>query len=356
MTFAESIRPLLNARDPRSVDGAVETATNYLAQCRVINARLARCADYLRRGLRSEAVHLAECHPNILREAEDLQPVDAREVEHLFTSLGLTAPEEPSAAVIQNLRDACETELSLAGLLSQHRTLAVGQGPVRQRLAVLYALAQKDLENPNWQADIRQLEAERVKGIEREFKAAMRDSDLAALEALGHEVSQTPWVKPLPRDLVQKIQKSAQAVRSQARIKELHELVANLLSAREDGDQIECAKLLDEWQTMTSSAQARELDLPADLIANGSESVQSTGAWLTGERRRKLQVQRNSQRHPGEAGHEAAGANRSLLKRGLSAFLSPFRFLVPRRFRSLPADAEPAPGFMRSHAGMDRTI
>ena len=352
MTAAESIRPLLNSRDPRAVDGAVETATAYLAQCAAINQRLARCADYLRRGLRSEAVHLAECHPNVLRSVEDLQPTDPHELESLFTQLGMTAPEQPNAAVIADLRTARETELSLSSLLAQHRTLSVGQGPVRQRLTVLYALAQKDPTSPTWPSEIRQLEAERLKGIEREYKIAIRKSDLAALDELGWEVSQSYWLNPLPSDLVQRIQDSAQTVRRDAKIVTLKELIDQLQSAREDGDQIECAKLLDRWQTETTTPEARSLDLPADLIANGAETVQGIGMWLTTERRRRFEIQRNA----ANASYGSENAASLLLKRGIAAAVATLRRLIPQRFRSLPPEPDPAPRFLRGNSGMNHIV
>jgi hypothetical protein len=344
MTIAEQLRQLLAARDPHTVEGAVEIAKNYAGQCRVINQRLARCSDYLRRGLRSEAVHLAECHPNVIRAAEDLQPPEASELERLYSTLGLAAGEEPNPVVLEDLRIACQTEQSLASLLSQHRMLAVGRGPIQHRLAVLNALARMDPDNPTWQNDFRQLEPERVKGIEREYKTALRESDLPALEILGREIAQTPWIKPLPPELVSRIQKSAQTVRRQDRIKILQDLVSGLEAAREADDQTRCAELLDEWQRLTTSVEVRELELPVDLMADGSEVVQSTGTWLTTERRRRLDVQRNGERrsrNPGQMETEGDRA-RPRWKRGISTLLSRFRFLVPRS--------------LRGYARMDHTV
>lgn len=363
MTLAEQIRPLLASRDPRSVEGAADTAMKYVAECRAINDRLARCADYLRRGLRSEAVHLAECQPNVLQAAEDLQSHDFLELERLFNSLGLAVPEAPNSAIIEELRDACETEQSLALLLSQHRTLAIGRAPLRQRLVVLYALAKKDPENQTWQNDIRPLEAERVKCIEREYKLAIRDADQAVLERLGDEVAQTPWHKPLPNELAQRIEKSALGVRREARIAALWNLIRALPAAKQSNDLVACARLLEEWQTLTAPAEARKLDLPANLLADGSALMQSTGAWLTAQKRLDMNGAANSS-HRDAYGNQMAAAfsntnghgERSLFARGFSALIGFIRFLAPEKFRSPNADAEPVPGLVNGSVAAQRNV
>ena len=359
MTIAEQIRPLLTARDPRAVEGAADIAHKYHEQCRAINDRLARCSDYLRRGLRSEAVHLAECQPNVLQAAEDIQSPGAIEMERLYHSLGMTAPEEPNYTILEELRTACETEQSLAMLLAQHRTLAVGRAPLQQRLAVLYELAKRDPENQTWQNDIRPMEAERVKGIEREYRVAIREADLPALEKLGEEVTHTPWRKPLPRELVQRIQKSAHGVRRDARIKALWDLIRALPVARQSGDLVECARLLDEWHNMTTPAEARQLELPANLLTDGSDLMQSTGAWLTTQKRISMSRGGNPDRMAGHGNHLNTGqlngnghSDRSLLAR----FIAFFRFLAPERFRSPLVESEPAPRLLNGNVAADRHV
>lgn len=354
MTLVEQIRPLLSARDPRAVEGAVDIAGRYLAQIRSLSDRLARCADFLRRGLRSEAVHLAECHPNLLSTVDDLQIPDAPPWDRLCDSLGLAAPVEMNPETLDELRSACEVEQSLASLLSQHRTLAVGRAPVRQRLAVLYALADIDPETASWRDDIRLLEAERASALAREYKAAVRAADLPALESLGDEVAQTPWRTPLPRDLVSRIQKSARTCRRDALIARIRALIPRLAAVPDGANQGECAKLLDEWHGETSPEAVREMDLPDDLLAQGEEAVLSATTWLTAAKRLRLNDKKISEETPGR---KARSPRRRALKWILIAFvavllaMSVLAWLAPEKFRLLARKFTPVANLFHSMAG-----
>ncbi len=61
--IVDRIRTFLAANDQTRCPELVAMASSYAALCRQTNERLGRCADYLRRGLRSEAIQLADDPP-----------------------------------------------------------------------------------------------------------------------------------------------------------------------------------------------------------------------------------------------------------------------------------------------------
>jgi hypothetical protein len=62
----DQIRAFIAAADHTKTPHLVELASEYASLCNDVNARLRKCTDYLRRGLRAEAIHLAEEHPVLL--------------------------------------------------------------------------------------------------------------------------------------------------------------------------------------------------------------------------------------------------------------------------------------------------
>ena len=76
----ELIRAFLAASDANGQRGwndeTADLAESYITLVKEANDRLRRCAEYLHRGMRSEAVHLAECQPRLLELAEALRLPD----------------------------------------------------------------------------------------------------------------------------------------------------------------------------------------------------------------------------------------------------------------------------------------
>ena len=62
----EGIRNLLHSGTQAQLQQLQALAQEYVEACQEVNRRLARCEEFLRQGLRSEAIHFAQAEPNLL--------------------------------------------------------------------------------------------------------------------------------------------------------------------------------------------------------------------------------------------------------------------------------------------------
>ena len=111
-------------------------AQEYSEACHEINRRLTRCEEFLRRGLRSEAIHFGEAKPNLLDMLKVLDFPERAEWDQAVVQYQL-----PAAPVFRletaTALDRAYTEVApLEELLKRHRLLALERGPVGERLAI----------------------------------------------------------------------------------------------------------------------------------------------------------------------------------------------------------------------------
>jgi hypothetical protein len=280
----ELIRAFLAASDDTGTRGwndeTAELAAAYITLVKEANERLRRCAEYLHRGMRSEAVHLAECQPRLLELAEALRLPDPVVWTRACMSHGLPPPPELLTDGLEEIEAAFAVERALEPLLARHRLLALAQSPVKNRQEVLRAVAAQDPKNPSWDEGLRMLDVARFKELRAEAKVAFRAHDRAGLERLVDELEKTPPRAPVPEDLKDGLAKALNSVRLETARKQLLPLLAQLDAARAAGDYDQATELLASWQ---ETVDAAKVVLPADLQAK----VRPTVVWVASESQRR---------------------------------------------------------------------
>jgi len=257
-----------------------DLAESYAALVKEANERLRRCAEYLGRGMRSEAVHLAECQPRLLELAEALRLPDPVTWARACTAHGLPPPPELLNDGLEQIESAFEIERALEPLLARHRLLALAQSSLRDRLEVLRAIAEQDPENPSWDQGLRILDVARFNEMRAEAKIAFRAHDRAALEQLESELQTHPPRAPVPDDLKDGLAKALNSVRLEAARKVLMPLLAELDAARVAANYELGSGLLGRWQETIDSHQ---VVLPPDLQQKVSPAI----VWLASENHRR---------------------------------------------------------------------
>lgn len=280
----ELIRAFLAASDPTGQRGwndeTAELAESYITLVKEANDRLRRCAEYLQRGMRSEAVHLAECQPRLLELADALRLPDPVVWTRACMAHGLPPPPELLTDGLDQIEEAFGIERTLEPLLARHRLLALAQSPIKNRQEVLRAVLAQDPDNPNWDEGLRLLDVARFKELRAEAKVAFRAHDRAALERLANELEVHPPRAPLPDDLRDGLNKALNSVRLEGARKKLVPLLAELDAARAAGNYELATNLLGKWQ---EAVDAGKVVLPTDL----QEKVRPTIVWLASENRRQ---------------------------------------------------------------------
>jgi len=279
----ELIRAFLAASDATGTRGwndeTADLAASYITLVKEANERLRRCAEYLHRGMRSEAVHLAECQPRLLELADALRLPDPVVWTRACLTHRLPPPPELLTDGLEDIEAAFTVERALEPLLARHRLLALAQSPVKNRQEVLRAIAAQDPDNPSWDEGLRLLDVARFKELRAEAKVAFRSHDRAALERLADELERTPPRAPIPEDLKDGLERALNSVRLEAARKQLVPLLAQLDAARAEGNYESGTELLARWQ---QTVDAAKVVLPTDL----QEKVRPTIVWLASENHR----------------------------------------------------------------------
>jgi hypothetical protein len=280
----ELIRAFLAASDGTGQRGwdedTADLAVSYAALVKDANDRLRRCGEYLRRGMRSEAVHLAECQPRLLELAEALRLPNPVAWGRACTAHGSPPPPELLNADLKEIESAFEIERSLEPLLARHRLLALAQSSVQDRQEVLRAIAREDPKNPAWDECLRMLDVARFKEMRLEAKAAFRAHDRAGLERLESELQTHPPRAAVPADLQEGLSKALNSVRVEAARKTLLPLLAQLEAARVARNFEQGNQLLGQWQ---QAIEANKVVLPAELQQKVSPAI----VWLASENQRR---------------------------------------------------------------------
>lgn len=276
----DEIRFFLQSTDQTKSDQLAELATAYAEACVEVNQRLRRCGEFLRQGLRSEAIHLAEAEPNLLDSVATLDMPERGQWDEVVSGYDLARPPVLLVELAEALNEAYAEEQPLEGLLRRHRLLALARAPLSLRLSTMRKLARLDPNNSFWEDDVRGFEKVRFDELDAAAKKAFRNEDLARLSALEDELQGTAWVEPPPRSLTQGISDGkARLVRSQAR-RWLGDTCVELNDALAAFDVDRGRKLRKRWQQL---ADAAELDGHDLLLDRGREALE----WLAEEDRRE---------------------------------------------------------------------
>ena len=284
----EDVRSAMHTYSPETLDFVSAAAANYTTACNEVNDRLRHCAELLKKGLRSEALHLCEIEPNLLDATAVLDVADLQQWNEVLFGYGI-APAPPLLMdVAADLNEAYTAEQPLAALLRRHRLLALGQGSLRTRIDCMHNLAQLDKDNRVWSDDLSTFEQQRQNQLRQEAGEALQRADLPRLLQVECEVLQGPWSVPPPPALVQSIGNLRAGLVRQQACQELERLVPDLNQAMLQANSDSGRRIRQQWH-----AALRIAELPSDspLLACAARSLN----WL-GEEDARQEQERGTRR------------------------------------------------------------
>lgn len=272
----EFLRDFRTASVQTVTDEAREAATAYAALCVTANERLRACAVLLQRGLRAEAINLADASPNLLDLVAALDLPDPAGWAEFCQRSDLPVPPALQIDRAAQLNDAYGQDQPLEELFFKHRRLALSQAPIGERLAVMREIAQIDGQ-PFWEKDIRTFELARFKELRVSFSSAVRERDVQTISALSGELLNSPWFEQVPPDLAS----AAQDVHARMRQSEFEggvaDLAGKLRSAFAARSHAECTTLLGQIKQLLDDHGRTEL--PAEF----GPDISAAKAWVRQE-------------------------------------------------------------------------
>jgi len=313
------------AAEDQTLTSEIEAAAGEFAELtKLINQRLRQCDALLQKGLRAEALQLAEQDPKVLELSQLVASVDRPMWDQLVSLYGLPRAEPLLMGVAETLGEAYWQQQPLTQLLSLHRLLAIGRASLRDRLSVMRRLQSADSTNPIWEQDVREFEKARLAEIEQEARHA---KDLQSLQELLTELNGVEWCSP-PSAASIKIVNSrlGQVQRQQARV-ELEQLKPKIDDAFSALDQPGLRNLKKLWLTQMKLAGLP----PNDPLA---EHVAPAFGWLSDEESRHV---------TGTAWNAAVGALETALRDSQSSHEE-----LSRLSMAIAATGRPAPPVLAS--------
>jgi hypothetical protein len=234
----------------------------------VIDERLTKCAELIRRGLRDEAVSRAAEAPALV-EAATMLDISRHPRWKIWlaklTDLIIPSPPMPRMDLVAALTAAQDELVRLKPLLDAWRRTNLANAPLADRIALLGKLRKADPENELWFEALHEHQKQRVPGLEREVAAAINAQDDQRLGALVAEMERE-WIDPVPARIVKAAQAALDTFRGGRIDRELAE-VANSLAAAHEGRDLAAARTLRErWQQLVDDKGSFAAD-DARLVA-----------------------------------------------------------------------------------------
>ena len=275
---------------------AEEWAEQFADLCERLNGRLRRCADYLDRGLRSEAVYEARMSPPLVDTADRASFNEITQWRNYCKDFGLTVPPPLHLEIVDRLRTEQETESRLEPLLRKYRRL-VHRGSVADRIEVLQQIRAADPENPVWRENLLPLQRQRNRELLARAEAHLEAGELEELERIYEELTSPSNLAAPSQEQLGCIADAVRDFRLQRGQRRATGVVEQLDSAVRGGDENRVAALVDEWYRLPEPAR--------NLLDNEKIGhVRDAENWL--------QV-RTTRRESREAVHELIAETRDLV-------------------------------------------
>lgn len=262
--IVEKIRGFLAATDQTQSAELTQSSADYSELCLEANARLARCADFLRLGLRSEAIQFADCNPPLLETVSMLDLPSIGAWEQICATYGLPRPVRLMMDVAKTLNDAYAEQEPIKPLLVKHRLLALTNAPLSERLSVLRQLALADAASPCWSDDVKEFERARISSLKVEAASAIRAASIERIDQLLAEITAEAWQSPFPEPLKASLSCASASLRGAGAIKQLQSMVPRVREAHAAMNLEECREVFAQWSQIAAESKA---GLPDDLLA-----------------------------------------------------------------------------------------
>lgn len=256
----DEIRSFVQSVDQTLTDRVREVAVLYAQACNEVNQRLRRCEEFLQKGLRSEAVHLAETQPAVLDQLAILDFMERPQWDELAMMYGLPAAPQLRVQAAAAINEAYADEQPLEELLRKHRLLALTRGSLKGRISVMRRIAELDLANAVWPDDIRNFEKQRFRQMQNDLSALADREDYESLSAIAAELQSTVWLSALPSALVRQVEGTKNRLRKGWASNTLRNLEGELNEAINTFDLQKARELREKWKFIAKDADLAEGD------------------------------------------------------------------------------------------------
>ncbi len=270
--LVDQIRELTRSGELERNPVVEEFAEQFAELCHEACGRLRRGAEFIEKGMRSEAVHEAETPPPLLELVALLRFDEMKRWRNICIDLELTSFPDIPTDTVARLREECERERVFSPLLKEYRR-CVYQGDQTGCIRALRELREKDPDNPSWAENLRPLEEAQLDELLDQVDEALAARDLARLNELDLELRHAQRVVPVPSEVTDRVADALLAERREHVERAARKLVADLQAAVSDLAIGEVKTVLGEWDELVGDPAFRP-----DPARVGE--VEKARAWL----------------------------------------------------------------------------
>lgn len=249
-SVVDELRSYLQSNDQTRTDLLKDLVSAYAEQCRAANQRLRRCEEFLKKGLRSEAIQFAQSEPDLLDVVTALDFPEFAQLESVLQFYGLPAPPRLQLVIAEALNQAYAEKKPLEDLLRQHRRLALARASLPARLEVMRKIAQMDSQNLVWVEDVRAFEEARFRQLQAAVNRAVLRDELGLVMEIGEELSRVEWIHPRPVELCRQVESLLQKFAQRQAREELKTIIGRLNTAMSAGDLPQAQTLRDHFKNV----------------------------------------------------------------------------------------------------------
>lgn len=246
-------------------------AEDFAEVCKGLNARMGRCGEYLRQGLRGEALEEAETEPKLLDVVAIVESLTEEELQgwlDLTEYLDLPTAEHLLDHIAIMLDEAYSEQEPLQKLLNTHRKLALQRAPLAKRLQVLRLIAEQDPNTEFWEEDVTAYETTRLNQMSTEIRQLQKSPSVERIHLLKSEIWDQNWSIKIPKKLLAAIVNLDENAIRAAAMDNLTQAEAILREAFSEMNFAKAQPAYDLWQQNFPAAEiAADHPLALDAIA-----------------------------------------------------------------------------------------
>ena len=248
-------------------------------QIRRTNKRLRECDSLMAKGLRTEAIQLAEQEPALLDVVAILDFPELPEWNDFVAELGLTVAPELQIEIAADLNRAYSDDGPLKAHLKRFRISSLSRDPLKTRIALLRKIAEVDSGNPIWESDLRSYEEVRQRQIKDQFQIACKNQNFGELREIAKELH-GKWLSPPQKKFVQRVDQEVRSLQHVAAQKRLAQLAEELQDAYSGKDLKWAGEVQIEWEKVVRNCGE------SDSVRKFQNQVRPVLNWLSEQRKR----------------------------------------------------------------------
>jgi hypothetical protein len=286
------IRSLLSSPGGVDREAGARVLQEYLEVVGPAIALLNRCSSWAARGLYVEAVSVADDFPRLIEVGERLlQDGLSEAVAGTLRDLaprGVSIPVVDPGWVDALERAAAEVE-RLDTWLERLQSMALGRGPLLDRVRTVRHLIAQDPASPIWLAELGRLEDAGLAELRAAMLDAQQRGDMEGVQRSASEILRDQWTRAVPDGLRKEARAVMESMQARHALSRYTELVSPIREAHGAADEDALDRLELEWVRIQQTTGAMP---PADIESSIEPAFRSLAqSRQRRERDREFQAQ-----------------------------------------------------------------